>query len=379
MKKVAVVLDSYPHIGGAHTYAHLILDALIADKEVELFAICTNAYWRSLCRKNGIRYYSAIWPSAHVKYSKLSTDFGRISRCYNMNLTRLGQILGDEKADILFLTSQLIYLPPLKCKVILPVHDLMHRYEPTYPEVANYYDYREKILKQQARYADIILTDSLLGVEQYKESYSKYMSKNQEVHALPFVTPVHMQKYKEEYIEVPEKFIFYPAQFWSHKNHINLIKAIELVKDEISDIHLILPGSEKNNFFSIKEYVEAHNLQGIISLPGYISDEQLTYLYTHAIAMFMPSVFGPTNIPPIEAMALGCPVAVSDNYAMPEQVGDAGMTFDPHSPESIADCIRKIWSDTQLREKMSARGLEIISKWTPEDFKAKVQQLISKL
>ena len=66
----------------------------------------------------------------------------------------------------------------------------------------------------------------------------------------------------------------------------------------------------------------------------------------------MPSYFGPTNIPPLEAMALGCPVAVSNKYAMPEQVGDAGLLFDPDSPEEIAKCIKAMWLDDKLRQKM---------------------------
>ena len=85
----------------------------------------------------------------------------------------------------------------------------------------------------------------------------------------------------------------------------------------------------------------------------------------------MPTYFGPTNIPPLEAMALGCPVAVSNKYAMPEQVGESGLLFNPDSPEEIAECIRKIWNDDELRMKMKELGYERINKWGQKEFENK--------
>ena len=98
-----------------------------------------------------------------------------------------------------------------------------------------------------------------------------------------------------------------------------------------------------------------------VTIKGFVSDENITYLYRHAVGMIMPSYFGPTNIPPLEAMALGCPVAVSDKYAMPEQVGDAGLLFNPDSPKEIAECIRKMWCDEKLRQQMIKKGYERVN------------------
>lgn len=104
----------------------------------------------------------------------------------------------------------------------------------------------------------------------------------------------------------------------------------------------------------------------------------MTYLYRHAVGLVMPSYFGPTNIPPLEAMALGCPVAVSDKYAMPEQVGRAGLLFDPDSPEEIAGCIQKMWTDDELRKRMTEEGYRRIRQWTQEDFKNRLFKVMDR-
>ena len=155
------------------------------------------------------------------------------------------------------------------------------------------------------------------------------------------------------------------------------MKAIALVKTEIPDICLVLVGSEKNAKQEIVEYIQSQGLDDNVIIKGFVSDAQITYLYRHAIGMVMPSYFGPTNIPPLEAMALGCPVAVSSKYAMPEQVGNAGLLFNPDSPLEISECIYKIWKDVNLREQMIKLGFEQIRKWTSDDFKNKILDIVN--
>lgn len=119
-------------------------------------------------------------------------------------------------------------------------------------------------------------------------------------------------------------------------------------------------------------------LEDHITILGFVNDGNMIYLYRHATAMIMPSYFGPTNIPPLEAMALGCPVAISNKYAMPEQVGQAGLLFNPDSPEEIAECIRRIWIDGELRERMIAEGYRRVQRWTEQDFKNRISKVVKR-
>lgn len=376
MKKVAVALTTEPRFGGEYQYAKLVVECLkdIQDSNFKLIAFCTNKHWALWCKNNHIEYFCVQWefgsPMRSLKYPLYS-------RIRSMYMTDVGRLIRKENIEVLFITSQLQNMPNWSIKVITPVHDLMHRYEPDFPEVKCDSQRRDSILKCQAKYADYILTDSQLGRKQFIESYMETGEKKAKVVGLPFVVPDHIYQVKEEYVQTPDKYVFYPAQFWKHKNHINLVKAIQILRETILDIHLILVGSEKNNGEEIKKYIADNKLESYITILGFVSDENLAYLYKHAVGMIMPSYFGPTNIPPLEAMALGCPVAVSNKYAMPEQVGEAGLLFDPDSPEEIAECIRKLWTDDELRHRMIELGYKQIKNWTRDDFKKVITDVVS--
>lgn len=377
-KKVAMVLSEGPQAGGGYQYALLIAECLkeLSDSRFELLAICTNKSWCRWCRKNHVRSILMCWMDYTQKQAEYNLKFPLYSRIYSTYMTELGKTIKKEKIDLLFITSQLMYIPNLKVKVVTPVHDLMHRYEPAFPEVRSDYQRRELLFKCQAKYADYILVDSRLGKKQFKDSYVKPGRKKPHIVNLPFIVPAHVSEKQEEYIEIPGKYIFYPAQFWKHKNHINLLKAIQVLKRSIDDIHLILVGSEKNSCKEIREYISENRLESNVTILGFVSDGNITYLYRHAVGMIIPSYFGPTNIPPLEAMALGCPVAVSNKYAMPEQVGKAGLLFNPDSPKEIADCIKRLWTEPELREKMIAMGYQQVYKWTRNDFKARILKVL---
>lgn len=377
-KKIAVVLSAEPQNGGEFQYASLVMKCIhkLSGKQFKAIAICTNKFWYRWCRQHRISFVKCDWPKVTIKQLKQNFRFPLYSRVYNTYNTVLGKLIRSKKIDVLFLTDQFKYVPNLNVKIIAPLQDLMHRYEPDFPEVKESYEWREACLKCQIKYADYILTDSELGKKQLQESYLKKRRRNPNVVSLPYVVPEHIGEKREEPIDVPDKYIFYPAQFWKHKNHINLIKAIQLLQKSIDDIHLVLVGSEKNCFEEIETYIVENRLENYVTILGFVNNENITYLYKHAVGLVMPSYFGPTNIPPLEAMALGCPVAVSNKYAMPEQVGKAGLFFNPDSPEEIAECIRMLWTDEKLREKIIERGYKRALRWTEEDFMKRVLKIV---
>lgn len=379
-KKIAMLLDSEPEWGGQHQYACTLVSCMLGLHDVELVGICSNQYWRSWCRKNNVKTLSVRWPVFTERGEKYHLKWSVFSRIYSMYMTELGKKLREEKIQVVLSTTQGAFIPNFDVKMITPVHDLMHRYEGRFPEVREHYWGREVLFSSVAKYAWCILTDSKIGKEQFQESYSKYISKGHtHIVSLPFVVSEHITKRQEEFIDVPEKYIFYPAQFWKHKNHINLIKAVKLLVTDIPEIHLVLVGSEKNCRKGIERYISEQKLSDNITIKGFVSDGNITYLYKHAVGMVMPSYFGPTNIPPLEAMALGCPVAVSNKYAMPEQVGNAGLLFNPDSPEEIAACIKIMWLNESKRQDMIRKGRQIISKWNIESFTERLQKIINQI
>lgn len=378
-KKIAVVLYTEPEWGGGHQYAVTIMECLCKERDgnICIVAICAGRFWKKWCKERGIRILSTSWFSFNEEEQVFHVKFPLLSRIYCTYMTELGRKIQEEKVDAVLCTTQGVFIPNLNTKVIAPVHDLMHRYESRFPEVKSEYKERELIFISKAKYTWSILVDSKVGKKQFIESYLIHMkNKHPRIVSLPFIVPKHIFECKEKAIEVPKKYVFYPAQFWKHKNHLNLIKAVQILLKDVSDIHLVLVGSEKNNMKNIKRYISENRLDNYITIKGFVSNENITYLYKHAVGLVMPSYFGPTNIPPLEAMALGCPVAVSNKYAMPEQVGDAGLFFNPDSPFEIAECIKKMWCDNELRKQMVRNGYKRINKWTEKEFSDRLWKII---
>jgi glycosyltransferase involved in cell wall biosynthesis len=81
-----------------------------------------------------------------------------------------------------------------------------------------------------------------------------------------------------------------------------------------------------------------------------------------------PSFFGPDNIPPLEAMALGVPVAAADVLGARNQLQDAALFFNPSCPQSIAEAILNLHQDSSLRSRLITAGYSLVSNRTPDHY-----------
>ena len=176
---------------------------------------------------------------------------------------------------------------------------------------------------------------------------------------------------------LPERFLFYPAHFWYHKNHERLINALKHIKQNFRvTIPLVIVGSPKESFKKVINLIRKLNMEKQIINLGYVLDTEIVSLYKKAVALVFPSLFGPTNIPPLEAMLLGTPIACSNLFSMPEQIGDAGLLFDPFNMEDIAEKIYRVWIDQNLREELIKRGYERVKNVTLENYARKWEKII---
>jgi glycosyltransferase involved in cell wall biosynthesis len=123
-----------------------------------------------------------------------------------------------------------------------------------------------------------------------------------------------------------EPLLLYPARPWPHKNHARLFDGFARVRAERPELRLVLTGVGHDRA-RLPDGVEAR---------GGVAAEELVSLYRRAAAVVFPSLYEGFGLPPVEAMACGCPVAVSSAGSLPEVVGDAAVLFDPLDPEAIA-------------------------------------------
>lgn len=133
-----------------------------------------------------------------------------------------------------------------------------------------------------------------------------------------------------------KKYFLYPAQFWAHKNHITLIDAFEIIHLKHPDLELVFTGSDKGNLSYIKIYISKKKLNKNIKILGFVSNAELFCLYKNTISLVMPTFLGPSNMPPLEAAFLGCPIIISDLQGHRELLGEYASYFSPLDSRELA-------------------------------------------
>ncbi len=386
MKKIGLYLSAAQHGGGMYQYNLALLNALRAlpRNKFSLEIVFSEPSW-------GRHLQTGDFTTTYVTNSLLGKELGniwimsglpvgvwrRVSSYFNPII----KLIKNSDCDLWIFPNQDSFPCQVPVRSLYAIFDLNHRYARGFPELSGNgrYRYREQYLRASCKLADGILVDSEVSKQQVRESYAIPSGK---IFVLPFIPPHYIFEnarfYNENFLkELPEKYIFYPAQFWAHKNHISLLRAINKIKNVFPDIHLILVGAKHNSYLSVTQEIEKLGLQNQVHILGYVEDRYLPELFKRARAMVMPTYCGPTNIPPLEAFALGCPVAISSICS--QQVGNAALTFDPYSVEEIAHCISQLWSDDELCEILRFRGIQKAKDWGEEQFGQKLCDIIDSL
>lgn len=168
--------------------------------------------------------------------------------------------------------------------------------------------------------------------------------------------PVRVNNFKSE-TGLPQKYVLCLSSLAANKNYGRLIKAWTLIEENglINDYHLVVVGGSAKSLLPMQ-------IEGLISrasrirMLGYVEDKHLPLIYSGARLFVFPSIYEGFGFPPLEAMACGVPVVVSNCSAIPEIVGDAGYYFDPCDEQSIAEAIVKVVKDVDLSSNLSRKG-----------------------
>ncbi|HEY0869265.1 MAG TPA: glycosyltransferase family 1 protein [Acidothermaceae bacterium] len=161
---------------------------------------------------------------------------------------------------------------------------------------------------------------------------------------------------------LPASYLLYPAAAWPHKNHMRLLQAFRILVDAHPDAHLVLTGARTG--VDLTANVRDLGLSDHVHVLGFLPERDLAAVYQHARGVVVPTLFESASFPVWEAFERGVPVACSSVTALPRQVGDAAIVFDPYDVEEIADAMSQLWTDPQLRAALITQGKLRVSEFS---------------
>ena len=189
------------------------------------------------------------------------------------------------------------------------------------------------------------------------------------IRTIPFPVPSDLQSCESTQPNqelVP--YLFYPALLTPFKNHAVILEALRILHDRKQPLHFVMTGVNKGNLEHILHLAKELEIENFVHYLGSVSLEDLKGLYQNAVALVFPSLLGPNNFPPIEAMALGVPCIVSNIKGHLDQLEDNALFFDPLNPVSLAERVEELLNDSTLRTKLIKKGKDFTHNLTPKNY-----------
>lgn len=333
----------YSQAGIGQYILHLVDGLSKVDSENEYVLLMSRKDETTILQQSNFRRVS-LWTPSHHRLERYSL---------NVELMRLG-------LDVLHSPD---FIPPHRpsCKSVITIHDLAFLLYPHFltKESARYYGH----IDHAVRWTDQIISvsestkrDTIrhLGVPEDKITVV-YEAAN------PIFAPVDRDKAREHVRNrhgIDGPFVLFVSTLEPRKNVPTLIRAFhQLMNCYKEDVRLVLAGGKGWLFEDAFAVVDELKLDQSVHFLGRVSSEDLLYLYNAAEVLAHPAFYEGFGLPPLEAMACGLPVVVSNVSSLPEVVGDAGLLFDPHNVDELTVALWRVLHDGNLRQEMREKGL----------------------
>jgi len=308
---------------------------------------------------------------------------------YKILLSKSIRIIKKSKVDLMIYPTVTVLSTVVDNTAFVAIHDLQHKINPRFKEASagGRKEYRDWVINKNLKKSNIILIDSLTGKEDFMKLYNYDSEK---IVVLPYIPPsyldvsITLSKSKQicSLLGLPRKFMFYPAKFWPHKNHENIIKAINILKKQGKSMNIVFTGAKEADFSTYNKIMELVNKYGLnkqVFYLGYVNNVNISAIYKVASGLIFPTFFGPSNIPILEAWIMGIPVITSNIRGCRDQLADAGLLVDPRNPLDISVSMWNIYSNKILADKLIKKGKARVNKWTRKEFTKTIRENVEKV
>jgi glycosyltransferase involved in cell wall biosynthesis len=302
-----------------------------------------------------VRGAARIAPGIERLYRRLRPPYGPARS------TGVAERLG---ADVMHFPYQAGFLTDIPS--IYQPHDLQHLHLP------QFFD-REEIRRREVSYRSLCRQAKVVVVETEwirDDVLERYGLPPDKVAIIPFapildvfpaLAPVELARVREA-LRLPDAFVYYPAQLWPHKNHVNLMRALALLREAGTVVPIVFSGVLDETYHpALVQEAARLGITDQVHWVGFVSQADVRALYSLARAVVIPTLFEAASMLLWEAFQAGVPAACSNATSLPQQSGDAALVFDPHDVADIADAIRRLWVDDELCRTLVARGTRRIA------------------
>ena len=271
-----------------------------------------------------------------------------VADLFNLKLlkrSKLDKILKNDRIGLLIFTSP-SFLSTLvsSSNFIYCIWDMCHINNIEWPEIreTNQHQIRNSLYSSTLNRATFLIVDSQ---ETKCEKSDRYRYPKNKTFVMPLGTfnPREATKglQNSRLLDLPDRYFYYPAQYWRHKNHAKLIMAFKKLVQLHPEYHLIFSGKDLGCKYEIINSVDKSMLREKILILGYVNYIEKDALMKSSQGLIFPSYFGPTNIPPQEAWASEIPVAISNIHSK-HYIGDAAVLFNPSDVNEIFESMEKL-------------------------------------
>lgn len=153
------------------------------------------------------------------------------------------------------------------------------------------------------------------------------------------------------------RFVLFPGIAYAHKRHIDLVDALDLLRDRFGDLQVVMTGGQGPETERLRAHIGELGLENRCHLLGRVSEDLLDSLYRSAKALVFPSAYEGFGNPALEAMARGCPVITTTAASLPEVVGDAALLVEPCDPVALSAAMARVLDDSHLRRDLAEAGI----------------------
>ena len=399
---IGIYSDVGPLHGGVAQYTGLVLEALAGWRERhpsdDLTLFAPEAALQA-ARRQGATYLSlahqplpqrtASWLREHARVPAVRRTMQVVNGWRRKRTTpreatidkAAARWIRSHGANLLFFPSVTRLAVETGVPSILAVHDIQHRLQPHFPEYAapGLWEEIEYTLTRAAHGDGVLVAESETGREDLLDAYSAHGLTPERVMVVPYAVPASVRGRTlgdaaasvRRTHALPDRFLFYPALFLPHKNHVALVEALGIMRRRYgTKPALVLVGDSAvglraQTFRTVMDTARRVGVADQVRYLGFVEEAELGGLFAAADIMVMPSYFGPTNLPILEAWGAGCPVLTSNLRGIRQMCGDAARLVDPGAVDDIAEELQALWSDAGARQELVARAKVRVQAFSP--------------